>query len=183
MGEKLNVLEDFYPLLHPKVATLVAVRGEDGSSNFMACAWCMPVSEEPPMVALAIGKGSYTLQLIQETREFTINIPTKDLLRAVWVAGTRSGRRTDKWKTAKLTPGNAREVQAPIIRECVAHLECRLVEMHEVGECVLLIAEVVAAYADNDLYEEYWKENTPLLLHVGGRYFTTPSRYFTPRRR
>ncbi|MCD6125578.1 MAG: flavin reductase family protein [Thaumarchaeota archaeon] len=63
----------------------------------------MPVSEDPPMIALSLRKESYTGELIKKSGEFTVNIPDERLLKALWLCGTRSGRRINKFKRANLT--------------------------------------------------------------------------------
>lgn len=70
---------------------------KNGKPNVMTCAWATPVSEEPPVVVVCVSKESYTSQLIRQTKEFVINIPTKKLLKVLWICGTTSGRDTDKF--------------------------------------------------------------------------------------
>jgi flavin reductase (DIM6/NTAB) family NADH-FMN oxidoreductase RutF len=119
LGLKIDVMDDFYKLLHPCMTVLVASVSRDGRPNVMTCAWNMPVSDEPPMIAIALGSESYTSQLIKESGEFTVNIPDERLIKAVWICGTRSGRSVDKFKLAGLTPRPAKKVKAPIVDECV----------------------------------------------------------------
>jgi len=58
MGVKVDVMDDFYKLLHPCLAVFVVSVSADGRSNVMTCAWNMPVSEDPPMVAIALSEVS-----------------------------------------------------------------------------------------------------------------------------
>jgi len=179
---KVDVMEDFYKLLHPCMTVLVVSISKDGRPNVMTCAWNMPVSEDPPMIAIALGEESYTGQLIRESGEFTVNIPDERLLKAVWVCGTRSGRRADKFKLAGLTPCSAKRVKPPIIDECIGHLECRLSKSVEAGECTLFIGEVLEAYASEEFFRNgVWNVRTVSLpFHLGGRIFVIPSRVVRP---
>ena len=179
---KIDVMDDFYKLLHPCMTILVVSVSCDGRPNVMACAWNMPVSEEPPMIAVALGSRSYTSQLISESGEFTVNIPDERLLKAIWICGTKSGRNVDKFKLAGLTPGPARRVKAPIVDECVAHLECRLNSQLEAGECIIFVDEVLEAYCEEGFFKNgVWNiERVALPMHMGGRLFAVPTRLVKP---
>ena len=179
---KVDVMDDFYKLLHPCMTVLVVSISKDGKPNVMACAWNMPVSEDPPMIALSLGEESYTGKLIKESGEFTVNIPDERLLKAIWLCGTRSGRKIDKFKQANLTPIPAKKVKPPIISECMAHLECKLYDRIEVGECTIFIGEVLEAYCSKEVFEKgmWHMEKIGLPLHLGGKFFAIPTRIVTP---
>jgi flavin reductase (DIM6/NTAB) family NADH-FMN oxidoreductase RutF len=172
-------VESFHFLLHPRPVVLVCSVDKDGRPNVMACSWITPISEEPPLIALSLWRRGYTHQLIEAVKEFTVNIPSADLVKAVWIAGTRSGRRTDKFAITGLKTQPSKKVSAPIIEQCIGHLECKLVDYVKAGECNVYIAEVVAAYADEELLvNNVWNERANVLLHAGGKYFTTPQACF-----
>jgi flavin reductase (DIM6/NTAB) family NADH-FMN oxidoreductase RutF len=172
-------VESFHFLLHPRPVVLVCSVDKDGRPNVMACSWITPISEEPPLIALSLWRRGYTRQLIEAVKEFTVNIPSADLVKAVWIAGTRSGRRTDKFAITGLKTQPSKKVSAPIIEQCIGHLECKLVDYVKAGECNVYIAEVVAAYADEELLvNNVWNERANVLLHAGGKYFTTPQACF-----
>jgi len=97
-----EIKSEIYHLLHPKIAFFLTSISKDGKPNVMACAWATPVSEEPPIVVVCVSKESYTAELIRQTKEFAINIPTKDLLNKLWICGKTSGREVDKFFKAKL---------------------------------------------------------------------------------
>jgi len=172
-------VEVFYYLLHPRPVVLICSADNEGRPNVMACSWIMPVSEEPPMIALSLWRRGYTHQLIEARKEFTVNIPSADMVKAVWIAGSRSGRRTNKFAIAGLTTQPAKKVSVPIIEQCIGHLECKLVDFVKAGECNVYLAEVVAAYADEELLSnDLWNERANVLLHAGGKFFTTPHACF-----
>ena len=176
---KVDVMDDFYKLLHPRPVVLVCSVSKDGKPNVMACSWVTPVSEEPPLIAIALWKGGYTHRLIEETGEFTVNIPSSKLLKAVWVAGTKTGKKVDKIKLTGLKISPAKKVKAPIIEDCIGHLECKLESSADAGECKVYLAKVLAAYADKNLFKKgVWTEKAEVLLHTGGKLFTTPKTSF-----
>ena len=139
-------LKYFWPLRHYLVTC-----GSDGGANIIAVSFCMPVSGEPPMVGCAIGRTAYSGEIILQTGEFVINIPPQELNRQIYFCGYRSGREVDKFAETGLTPLPARHLDAPVIAECVAHMECRVVQTVDGGDKHLFMAEVLEAYADEDL--------------------------------
>lgn len=139
-------LKYLWPMRHYLVTC-----GDRGRTNIIAVSFCMPVSREPPMVACAIGQKAYSIHVIEKTKEFVINVPTQELKRQIYYCGLHSGRDVDKFKETGLTAQSARYVDAPIIAECVAHMECRVEQAVRSGDKVLFIATVVDAYADEDV--------------------------------
>jgi len=136
-------LKYLWPMRHYLVTC-----GPADSGNIIAASFCMPVSRVPPMVACAIGLATYSYELIQQSGEFVINVPSQDLERQIIYCGVHSGRDVDKFRETGLTAKPAWVVDVPIIGECVAHLECRLEQQLETGDKGLLVARVVEAYAD-----------------------------------
>ena len=181
MAEKVDVMKHFYRLLHPRPAVLVTCVDSEGRPNALAISWISPVSREPPMIMISVGKKRYSNALIKETGEFVVNIATPELVENVHFCGTVSGREVeDKIAKAKLTSEPARAVRAPVIEECPAHLECRVKQVIDCGSHDLILAEVVAAYADPRAFREgLWEQEVArVLLHAGGNVYSKPSDYF-----
>jgi flavin reductase (DIM6/NTAB) family NADH-FMN oxidoreductase RutF len=179
---KVDVMSDFHRLLNPRPVAFVCSINKEGKPNIMACSWITPVSEEPPLIALALWRKDYTHNLIEEVKEFTVNIPSANLLKQVWIAGTKSGRKVDKVSLTRLKLVSARKVRVPIIEECMGHLECRLTSFVRAGECNIYVGEVVEAYADESLFKKgVWTEDANILLHSGGKFFTMPKASFKVR--
>ena len=164
-----QIKPDIYHLLHPKMAFFLTSISKKEKPNVMTCAWATPVSEEPPIVIICVAKEAYTAELIKQTKEFVINIPTKKLLRELWICGKISGRDTDKFKKAGLRTRKAKKVKAPVIGACIGYIECRLMKAVEAGECYAFFGRVVSAYADDKYIEKgLWKEEARIPLHLGG---------------
>jgi len=128
------------------------------------------------MVTCAIGKTMYSSEIIQQRREFVINVPAQSLKRQIYFCGCHSGKDVDKFKETGLTPLSARHVNAPIIEECLAHMECRVVQSIAAGDKHLFIATVIDAYADEDIEQgrrtiEYATGDFPQKVY--GRRFDT----------
>jgi flavin reductase (DIM6/NTAB) family NADH-FMN oxidoreductase RutF len=170
-------ISDFSRLLHPFNATLVTCRGKTGPPNVLAIAWIMPVSVKPPMLVLALRRERYSYSLIEKAKEFVVNIASYKLSDKVLFCGRRSGRDLDKFKVTGLTCGKARRVKAPIVKECVAHIECKVEETIPKGDHVIIVAKVLAAYARSDIFQGiYDLHRFRPLLHLGGDVFTTTSK-------
>ncbi|MFQ6064470.1 MAG: flavin reductase family protein [Candidatus Bathyarchaeia archaeon] len=178
MEEKEDVKpEDIPYLLHPYQATLVTTISKDGKPNVLAIAWIIPVSINPPLIAMNLRPQRHSYKLLKETREFAVNIPDFNLAKQVVFCGRRSGRDHDKFKETQLTAVKARKVSAPIIKECKAHLECKLEKTIQIGDHILCIGRIVAAYASSKHYRTLYDltQHQPL-LHLRGNTFTTTTK-------
>ena len=164
-------------LLHPRNLGIITTVDRSVKANAATMAWITPVSFDPPMVAVSIAPSRYTSILIDDVKEFVVNIPTSDLLDKAFLFGTKSGKTVDKIELAKVTLRPAKIVKPPLIDECIAHLECQLSDRMEVGDHILYIGRVLAADADESIYrdEKFDPGRGKLLLHIGGEYFTTTS--------
>jgi flavin reductase (DIM6/NTAB) family NADH-FMN oxidoreductase RutF len=163
-----------YRLLHPRHTVLVSCADKNGKANIITLAWSMPVSINPPIVAISIAPKRYSHQLIEKTREFVVNIPTMNIVRETLFCGRRSGKTYDKFKETGLTPLPAKMVQPPIIKECVAHLECKLHQQITVGDHTLFIGRVLTAYTDDCVFDEKFDlEKVKPIYHMGGDDFAT----------
>jgi len=150
---KLDVApERSYRLLYPRQIVLVGCCSPDGKPNALTIAWFMPLSMSPPLVGISVSPKRYSHSLIEQTGDFTVNIPTMDILEKVHLFGSVSGKNVEKFASLGLTAEKARLVKSPIVKECVAHLECRLTESLRTGDHTLFIGEVLAAYADERFF-------------------------------
>lgn len=167
-----------YHVLHPRPVYLVVSRSSDGRLNVMAASWVTPVSDEPFLVAVSIWKGSLTHQFIKETGEFTINVPSEKHVNLVYKAGALSGREVDKIQALGLKTIASSVIKTPGLDDMLGFLECRVVNEVDLGESTLFIAQVEAIHVQRELYTRYgWDlSKAKILLHHGGRAFTTPSR-------
>ena len=136
-------LRKAFTLLEPGPVVLVTTH--DGKrSNVMTISWTMVV-DFTPRFAITTGEWNYSYRALKKTRECVIAIPTVDMLDAVVGVGTCSGADTDKFARFKLTAVPAKRVKAPLIKECRANIECRVVEIIRRHHIVVL--EGVAAHA------------------------------------
>ena len=111
-------------LLEPGPVVLVSTAGE-GKPNIMTISWHM-VLDFTPQFAFMTGTWNYSFEALMKNRECVIAIPTVDLAQKVVKIGACSGSDTDKFKKFELTPLKAKSVKAPLIKECLANIECHL---------------------------------------------------------
>jgi flavin reductase (DIM6/NTAB) family NADH-FMN oxidoreductase RutF len=143
-------LEYMWPMRH----FLITCADMGGKPNIIAVSFCMPVSKTPPLIACAIGSHSLSGSLIEATGEFAVNVPGKEMEEAVYYCGYHSGRDCDKFKETDLTPIPGRMVKVPSIEECIATMECVVKDVFTTGDKKLFVAEVVEAYADEDVVKK-----------------------------
>jgi len=172
-------------LLSARPAVLVTSVGSDGKPNIIPIGWSMPTSFNPPLVAISVGVRRFSHELIEDSQEFVVNLPSKDMRDKIMVCGSCSGRRVNKFERAGLTPLKSLRVRPPRIKECVGHIECKLVDKLRTGDHTIFVGEVVASSADEEVLDESGTPS-PLLAepiyHLGGSDFgTLESKAKTPK--
>ena len=161
-----------YRLLHPMHTVLVSCVGKAGKPNITTVAWAMPTSINPPLLAISLAPTRHSHALIEESGEFLVNIPTLEILQAVYACGSLTGRSFDKFKKTNLTPMPAKKVKAPAIRECVGHLECEVEDKFTTGDHTVFVGKIIEAYADMGVFTEiYDLKKARMLFHAGGNNF------------
>ena len=143
-------------MLYPIPAVMVSVADKQGEENIITVAWTGTVCSDPAMVYISVRPERHSYQMIKETKEFVINLTTKDLARATDYCGVVSGRDVDKWQEMKLTKGEAQTLSyASIIEECPVNIECKVTEIKELGTHHMFLAEVTAVRVS----EEYMNQD------------------------
>ena len=162
MAKKNFPLSDVYRLLEPGPVVMVTTAAK-GRPNIMTMSWHTMLDFEPPIVGCVISNRNYSFDILKATRECVINIPTLELAKKVVACGNTSGRKIDKFKTFHLTPADATCVKAPLIDECYANLECKVVDGKMVAKYNFFILEVLKAWIDPS------KKKDPRTIHHRGR--------------
>lgn len=160
-----------YRLLYP-LRTYLVTSGRVGEEvDVMAADWVTVVSANPFMVAVAISPKRYTFRLVKKYGEFVIAVPGLELIDDVWVVGTESG--PSKLSKTRLTLEKGRRVSAPVIKEALANLECRVVGEHPYGDHVLFVGEVVAySYRDDAFRGGEPDLSAGFMAHIAWNKFT-----------
>jgi len=140
--------------LYPTPVVLVTCVEGSQRPNIITLAWVGVVCSEPPQIGIAIRPGRYSHPIIEKTGEFVAAIPSEELLYAVDLCGTVSGRDADKFEKAGLTPEPATKVSPPLIAECPVNMECQVRHKLSLGTHDLFIGEVVAVHVDKAVLNE-----------------------------
>lgn len=147
--EQLEINRAF-TLLEPGPVVLVTTN--DGKKdNIMTISWTMVV-DFTPVFAMTTGEWNYSFTALKKTKECVIAIPTVDMIDKVVGIGTCSGADTDKFVKFRLTPVKGKLVKAPLIQECLANIECHVVDI--IARHSIVVLEAGAAYFDTSRKEK-----------------------------
>lgn len=143
----MNELGSIYGslFLECESTTLVSCLSRDGVPNIITCSAVFPV--QPGYVGVAVGFTRYSHDLIKDSGEFVVNIPSKELEEEMYFCGSRSGRDHNKFEECNLTAKPSQKLKTPIIAECVAWIECKNFSEGLTHDHTIFIGEVVSAYA------------------------------------
>ena len=145
MRKRTLPLSRVYRLLEPGPVVLVTT-ARNGRANVMAMSWHTMLEFEPPLVGCVVSNRNYSFAALRATRECVIAIPEAGLAAKVVACGNVSGRRVDKFTAFGLTPVPAAHVGAPLVAECYANLECKVVDARMAEKYNFFILEVVHAW-------------------------------------
>ena len=140
-------LSKVYQLLEPgPVVLLTTARG--GRANIMTLSWHMMVEFEPPLVACVVSNRNHSYAALRATKECVIAIPALKLASKVVEIGNCSGRKVDKFARTGLTSVPAKVVAPPLLAECFANLECKVMDTRFVNKYGIFVLEVLEAWSD-----------------------------------
>lgn len=165
-------------MLYPVPAVLVSCEDEEGHANVMTAAWAGTVCSDPVMLSVSIRKERYSHGIIRRTGEFVVSLTTEKLAKAADYVGVKSGRDIDKFALKgdlKLTKSESRFVKAPGIAESPVCLECRVVEVLELGTHDMFVAEVLSTDIDDQYLDEKGRfdlAKAGLVAYSHGEYYS-----------
>lgn len=143
-------------------------------------AWHMPVSDDPPIVALEIWEKHFIYKAIIETGDFVINIPSSAMAETVCKLGSVSGNKVDKFEEFALIKEPAAKVKSPRLRSAIGIIECKLrKEKALLKKYNVVLGDVVYAEAEKDIFTDRWhpeKDGPGIMHHLGGRIFSVPDK-------
>jgi flavin reductase (DIM6/NTAB) family NADH-FMN oxidoreductase RutF len=150
---------------------------QDGRANVMTMGFHMMIQHDPPLIGCIIGPWDHSFAALDATGACVIAVPTVDLARKVVDIGNRSGADVGKFRKFRLMAMPAKEVGAPLIKECLANIECRVADRDLVVKYGLFILEAVAIWVDRD------RKERRTLHHNGDGTFTVDGRTLNLRNR
>lgn len=162
-------LSRVYRLLEPGPVVLLSTVAR-GRPNVMPMSWHTMIEFEPPLVGCVVSDRNHSFGTLKRTRECVINVPTVELAPEVVRCGNTSGRTLDKFRAFGLTPVPAARVAAPLVAECYANLEARVVDTRMVPKYGLFVLEVVKAWIDPA------RRHPRTIHHLGAGHFMVAGR-------
>ena len=150
--EKIKIDNAAY--VYPMPMTLIGAT-VGGKPNYLAAAWVCRVNFAPPMIGIALGRRHHTNKGIREHKEFSVNVPGADLIKAVDYVGLVSGEKVDKSKVFESFYGQLKN--APMIRSCPLTMECKVVNTVDLPADEIFIGEIVGVYTE----ERYLTDGKP----------------------
>jgi len=164
MKKRVLPLSKVYQLLEPGPVVMLTTLGNK-KSNVMTMSWHMMIDFELPILGCVVSNRDYTFDILKKTKECVISIPTVDLASIVVGVGNCSGRNIDKFEKFQLTQVEGSCVKAPLIAECYANLECKVVDTKMVNQYNIFIVEVLKAWVNPGI------KNPKMIHHCGKGFF------------
>ncbi|MFH1878191.1 MAG: flavin reductase family protein [Candidatus Omnitrophota bacterium] len=153
-----------------------------GKTDLTPVAWHMPVSKDPPVIALEIGENHHIYKCIMETGDFVVNILSKDYTGQIVKCGSCSGRDVDKTEICGFSLEASRFVRSYSLKEAAAVLECVLIrDEHLLREYNMVPAEIKYAEVCEGFFSGHWlfdKRGFKTIHHLGDGTFCAPDMVF-----
>lgn len=159
--------------IYPIPAVMVT-SGTMEKSNIMTVAWTGIQNTNPAIVYISVRPERYSYNLIKETKEFAINLTTRELAYATDWCGVKSGAKVDKFKEMHLTKQKGNFVKCPLIEESPVSVECKVIEIKELGSHHMFVAEVLSIDADEKYIDEkgaFDISKCDLIAYANGGYY------------
>lgn len=160
-------------LLAPVPVVLVSCGNMD-NSNVFTVAWTGIINSTPAKTYISVRKERFSYDIIKNSKEFVLNLTTKDLVRATDFCGVRSGKNIDKFKEMNLTKQGANEVSCPLVAESPVNIECRVTDIVELGTHDMFVADILCVDIAKNLIDNKNKLNLDkanLIAYSHGEYF------------
>ena len=145
---KQNISEQIFAFVPITTQTILGSQ-VDGKANFMAFAWLTRCNFKPAMIAIAVNQANQTSAGILDNGEFSINVPSSDMVEITDYTGLVSAKKTDKSELFRIFYGQLKA--APLIEECPLNVECRVVEKVQLPTNYLFVGEIVGVHAEESL--------------------------------
>lgn len=175
----MDITKLSWMLSNGQVVMLTCCNAAKTINGIITVAWMTPVSHVPLLLMASVGSGGIesgdfayrvSYSLIDETKEFGLNIPAPELSNAILKVGTTHSDKVDKFTEAGLTPLVSKKISAPLISECFINIECKVLDQFVTGDHTVFVAEPLIVYVNDDVIidgkfaEKYINKNN--MLHM-----------------
>lgn len=150
-------------LVYPTPLLVISTYDKEGNPNAMTAAWGGICCSSPPCVAISLRKATYTYDNLMDRKAFTINIPSENYIKEADYFGIVSGKKENKFVKTGLTPVKSEFVDAPYISEFLINIECKIIQVSELGLHTQFIGEVMNVKIDDTIQEN---GNQPIIEQI-----------------
>jgi len=133
---------------YPEQVVIAIAKDKYGKANPITLGWTMIVSGEPPMMAIAVAKGHYSIKTIRFSKCFTIAFPSSQMADAALFFGSISGRDTDKFAEFDCKIEPAKAIDSVLLCDAVANFECKLEWQKAAGDHIVFVGRVIASHVN-----------------------------------
>ena len=146
----MKISQGAKPIAVPQPVWLVGTYDSEGNPNVMTAAWTGVCNGSPPCIQVSIRPSRLTYESIIHRKAFTINVPSEEYWIETDYTGMASGRKADKFEETLFTPVRSELVDAPYVEECGMVIECKLMQVVELGSHMMVIGEIVDVKVDEE---------------------------------
>ena len=144
--QKMVRFENAVKTKYPEQIVIVVAKDKNGKANPVTLGWTMIASYDPPMMAIGVYKGHYSVKCIRHSKCFTIAYPSSDMAKAALFFGEHSGRDTDKLAQFDTKTAPAKKIDSVLLTDAVANFEFRLVKQIATGDHITFVGQIVCAH-------------------------------------
>lgn len=159
----LPIKDNVLRLMGFNPVTLITTVGKEGAVNAAPHGWVSVVDYSPHQLVLSVNVKHDTYRNILEAGEFVVNIPSADLIREIWITQKHFPYGTNELEKAGLTTLPSDKVKPPRIKECKAHMECKVLWTKIIGSACLVLGRIEAISVDEVMEKLDVKEQAMVL--------------------
>ncbi len=134
----------------PESCVFVISIDKNNKPSGMIAGWHMKCSMNPPLFAVSLSKNGYTHKLIQQSKEFVIAVPNKELKDSLLLFGSTHGNEINKFVESKIETAKAKFINSPLIKKATINFECKLFKKVDSGDHIIFIGKILASYINKD---------------------------------
>jgi flavin reductase (DIM6/NTAB) family NADH-FMN oxidoreductase RutF len=131
---------------YPEQVVIAIARDKAGKANPVTLGWTMITSGTPPMMAIAVAAGHYTVEAVRHSKCFTIAYPSVGMEESVLFFGSVSGRNMDKLSKGGCETEPAAAIDSVLLSDAVANFECELDSEVPAGDHIIFLGRVVRSH-------------------------------------
>lgn len=140
--------QDAIKTKYPEQVVIAIAKDKAGRANPVTLGWTMLVSGEPPMMAISVYKGHYSIKTIRHSKCFTICYPSSEMADAAFFFGSKSGRDVDKFAEFDCKTEPAKVIDSVLLSDAVANFECTLESETQAGDHIIFVGKIIASHTN-----------------------------------